>query len=197
MTRFFMQITRLWLANSSARHSNKTNSAYRETHREREKERETERGRTRRREREGERERTTRLLGGFWWIEYRMKSCAPSTDRQSPWSRAPAELPDSGSALPPGEYRKKSRLGAPRWPELSYRTWCTVACTRQPRCMATPGYDEAQLSAGRCGALRRLFFLYSIAVPKPRKYWDSGNVQSNNFFLKSSFLAEMQRRVLL
>ena len=44
--------------------------------------------------------------------------------------------------------------------------------------------------SGHRGAPRRLFFLYSIAVPKPGKYWNSGNVRSNHSFPISCFLVK-------
>ena len=61
-----------------------------------------------------------------------------------PGHRAPVELPDSGGAL---------------WWAWGLNT------IRQPRYTAAAGHCEAQLSFSRRGAPRRLFFLYSIAVP--------------------------------
>ena len=114
-------------ANSTYRETHRERENGRET--ERENKRERERGRTRERERrererERERERTTGLLVGFWLIEYREElprgtasggQCSDPSDRRvarwlvptvavpralCPDRRAPAELPDSGGALP-------------------------------------------------------------------------------------------------
>ena len=105
-------------------------------------------------------------------IKYRRESClgAPRPGARAlipgspcPVRRAPAELPDSGGALPRVRRlntERRAASGAPRRPELSYRTGC-VHGSRDARRAAGP--SGAQLSSGP----RRRFFLYSIAVTGP------------------------------
>ena len=93
-----MQMTRLWLANSTVHHSN-TNSTYGEQESDRERENERERQR-------GERERITGLLVGYWLIEY-IEELPRGTVSEGPCpdSCSPAEHPDSGGALPWGTFK--------------------------------------------------------------------------------------------
>ena len=121
-----MQMQRLWLANSSVRHSNKTNSTYRETQREGEWEKDRDR-------------EPLGSLGVSGWL---------NTERRAPRGgssfciqslclreciagvREPGRCAARGPRLQGPCSGKKSHLGAPQRPELISRTQCTAAGAR-------------------------------------------------------------------
>ena len=159
-------------------------------------ERHTEKGRTRERQREGVRERergrrrTIGLLVGFWLIECREKSCLGAPCPGGWWlcprrRRAPAELPD---------IRWTSRTPVVHYCRLAVAALLSFAAEPRPlahlsvfnrraprECTAVapparpgprpPGHRDRgdRLPCTEAWCPRRLFFLYPMAVPEPRK----------------------------